>query len=192
LISLFAGLLIFPLVIGAAFNFSGPEVLFQSLPRLLQTSENGFLFGVAFFLCLYLAALGASIGLLESIVSNWLDDSRLSRRWAAWMTGFLALLMALFPALSTSVFRGVNYEGRGLLEILDAILINGILPLIALGFSLAVSFGLRNELKRAEFVNDDSLTTIKLYGHWIAVVCWIAPVVILFAFALGLWGIFAS
>ncbi len=189
LISLFAGLMIFPLVVGASFKVSGPDVLFQSLPRLLQTSQSGFFFGIAFFLCLYLAALGASIGLLESIVSNWTDDDLSSRRIGTWISGFGAFLLAVFPALSTSIFAGITWGGRGILEVLDAILINAILPIIALALTVAVSFRLRKELKRAEFVNDDSMTTIKLFSHWIVVTGYIAPAVILFALALALWGL---
>ncbi len=188
LISLFAGLLIFPMALGAAFSPSGPEVLFRSLPRLLQASDGGYVYGVAFFLCLYLASLGASIGLLESIVSNWMDDKLLSRQGAAWMSGAVAFLVALVPALSTSVFKNVSYNGQGLLELIDAVLINGLLPLIALGFTIAVSFRLRRELKKAEFVNDDSLTTIKLYGHWIFITSWVAPAVIVIAFLVWIFG----
>jgi NSS family neurotransmitter:Na+ symporter len=188
MISLFAGLLIFPMALGAAFSQSGPEVLFRTLPRLLQVSNGGYVYGVAFFLCLYLASLGASIGLLESIVSNWMDDKLLSRQGAAWMTGIIALFVALVPALSTSVFKGVSYNGHGLLELIDAALINGFLPLIALGFTIAVSFRLRRELKKAEFVNDDSMTTIKLYGHWITMTSWIAPTVIVIAFLVWIFG----
>lgn len=190
LISLFAGLLIFPLVIGAPFAVAGPEVLFQSLPRLLEASGSGFIFGIAFFLCLYLASLGASIGLMESIVSNWLDDRLFSRRAAAWVSGAGAFLLAMAPALSTTAFRNVNYEGRGVLEIVDAVLINGLLPIIALGISIAVAHRVKRELKKAEFVNDDSFTTIKLYGHWIVTTSWLAPAMILIAMLLGLLGLF--
>jgi len=190
LISLVAGLLIFPLVVGATFAVSGPEVLFQSLPRLLEKSGQGYFFGVTFFLCLYLAALGASIGLLESVVANWLDDRATSRRTAVWISGGAAFALALLPALSTSVLREITYEGRGVLQIVDGFLINGLLPLIALGFTIAVSYRLRQELKRSEFVNDDSMTTIKLYGHWLAVTSWLAPLVIIGALSMSLIGLF--
>ena len=166
MISLAAGLLIFPIVISSSLAVSGPDVLFQTLPRLFLHLEGGFVFGIAFFLCLYLAALCASIGLLEGVVSNLLDRETLTRTQAAWSTGFIALLLAIFPALSTSVLRGVNYQGRGLLEILDAILINGILPLIALGISWIVSYNLKPDLKRHEFMMDDAPGTDKLYSHW--------------------------
>jgi NSS family neurotransmitter:Na+ symporter len=187
-ISLFAGLLIFPIVLGTVVNVPGPELLFHTLPRLFLGLHGGFFYGVAFFLCLYLASLGASIGLLESIVSNWMDDSRISRRAAAWVTGFGAFLIAIVPALSSSVLRGVNYQGHGILEILDGILINGILPIIALSLALVVSFKIKANLKETEFVNDETITTRKLLSHWNFVLRYLAPGLIVFAFFLAFVG----
>ncbi len=183
-ISLFAGLLIFPIIASSAIVVSGPDVLFQALPRLFLNLENGFIFGVAFFLCLYLAALGASIGLLEGIVSNWIDRGRLSRTQATWAVGAVAFCLAVFPALSTSTFQNFSYHGRGLLEILDALLINGVLPLTALGISYVVSKYLRTELKKREFINDESMATDRLFSHWSFVIKWVAPTLILGALLL--------
>jgi NSS family neurotransmitter:Na+ symporter len=189
LISLFAGLLIFPLLIGSSFNTMGPELLFRALPKLLSGLDNGFLFGLAFFICLYLAALGASIGLLESLVANVLDFAGLGRTQAAWLTGLAASLLAIFPALSTSVFSRWQIGNRGLLEILDGILINGILPIAALGLSYVISSRLLRARVEAEFVNDDSIATRKLYSHWLFAIRWLAPAAIIGSLLLALWGL---
>lgn len=188
-ISLFAGLLIFPIISGTATLVTGPDVLFQALPRLFLNLENGFIFGVAFFLCLYLAALGASIGLLEGIVSNWMDRGRLSRTQATWAVGAIAFCLAVFPALSTSALQNIAYQGRGLLEILDAIVINGVLPLTALGIAFIVSKYLRSDIKRQEFVSDESMATDRLFSHWSFVIRWVAPILIIGALLLEISGL---
>ena len=190
IISLFAGLLIFPLLIGGNFTTTGPELLFQTLPRLLIDIDSGFIFGVAFFICLYMAALGASIGLLESVVANLLDFTTLSRAQAAWLTGGVACLIGALPALSTSALRGVNFRGHGMLEILDGILINGLLPLSALGVAFLTARKLKRERAEAEFVNDESIATQTLYSHWLFVMKWVAPILILGSLALALLGLF--
>jgi NSS family neurotransmitter:Na+ symporter len=187
-ISLFAGLLIFPLLIGASFSTTGPELLFQTLPRLLLDLDSGFFFGMAFFICLYLAALGASIGLLESLVANLLDFTALTRVQAAWLTGVTAFILAVGPALSTSVLKDVALSGRGLLEVLDGILVNGLLPIAGLGVAVLTATRLKAEKTEAEFINDDSITTRKLYSHWLFVMRWLAPIVIISAFVMALWG----
>jgi NSS family neurotransmitter:Na+ symporter len=189
-ISLFAGLLIFPLLIGAKFTAAGPELLFQTLPRLLLDFDGGFLFGVAFFVCLYLAALGASIGLLESLVSNLLDFTKLTRTQAAWLTGAVAFLLGIAPALSTSVFKDFSIQGHGLLEVLDAVLINGLLPISALFLCYLTAGKLKEEEVEREFINDDSVTTRKLYSHWLFAMKWIAPGSIIFMLLLALIGLF--
>lgn len=187
-ISVFAGLLIFPLLISSNVPTTGPELLFQTLPRLLLELDSGFFFGITFFICLYLAALGASIGLLESLVANLLDFTGWTRARAAWVTGGVAFVIAVLPALSTSVLRHVRFRGHGLLEILDEILINVLLPLVALGVSLAIGKKLNAERVREEFLNDDSITTVKLYSHWIFVLRYLAPTLIVAALLIAGWG----
>jgi NSS family neurotransmitter:Na+ symporter len=188
MISLFAGLLIFPLLIGANFKTTGPELLFQTLPRLLLDLDSGFFFGMAFFICLYLAALGASIGLLESLVANLLDVTKLSRTSATWLMGGVAFIGAILPALSTSVLRGVNVDGHSLMEILDGVLVNGLLPLAALGLAYGAGRHLTDQATQAEFINDASIATHKLYSHWIFSVRYIVPIAIAGAYALALIG----
>lgn len=188
MISLFAGLLIFPLLASANLKSADPELLFQTLPRLLAGLDNGFVFGLAFFICLYLAALGASIGLLESVVANVLELTNIRRLQATWLVGVVAFLMAVLPALSTSVLGGVSFRGHGLLELLDGILVNWMLPLAALGVSIAVATQLPSERLESEFINDDSAATRKLYSHWRFAMRWMAPTIILLAFALALVG----
>ena len=192
IISLFAGLLIFPLLASANLKVADPELLFQTLPRLLTSLDNGFLFGLAFFICLYLAALGASIGLLESVVANVLELTGLKRVQATWLTGLAAFSLAIVPALSTSVLRNVSFRGHGLLELLDGILVNWMLPMAALGIAFAVSKRLAPEKVEQEFINDDSIATRKLYSHWKFVMRWLAPGLILFAFATALIGFAVS
>lgn len=189
IISLFAGLLIFPLLIGGSFTTTGPELLFQTLPRLLVDIDSGFVFGMAFFICLYLAALGASIGLLESVVANLLDFTGLTRAQAAWVTGALAFLFGIGPALSTSVLRGVSVRGHGLLEVLDGILINGLLPVSALGIAFLMMRKMKRQRIQDEFVNDESEATEVLYSHWLFAMTWVAPMIIIASLALAAFGL---
>ncbi len=103
-----------------------------------------------------------------------------------------ALLFAIIPALSTSTFKDVDYQGHGLLEILDSGLINVLLPLAALGIALAVSKRLRPERLKSEFLNDDSIATLKLYSHWRFALKWLAPGAILLSFAVAIIGFLRS
>lgn len=181
-ISLWAGVMIFPLVMYGtnAPLFPGPELLFQTVPSLVKQLPNGNWFGVGFFLCLYLASLGASIGLFESVVANWREVRRIPRSRGAFLVAVICFVLAVGPALSSNVLRGVRVGTLGLLEFFDALLINWGLPISALLISQIVCWMLRRELMKEEFADGDAPGSIKFYRHWLFVLRYLAtPVVVL-------------
>jgi NSS family neurotransmitter:Na+ symporter len=184
ILSLFAGLLLFPIVLqgSSGIQLTDPGLLFQALPKFLITMSGGPLFGLAFFVCLYLAALGASIGLLEVIVSNLVDQLKIRRTTATWASGVIALLLAVFPALSSTLSMHVHFGGRSVLEILDFVLINLCLPLIAMGVAFSISRGLRKSEKERLFIDQNKIESVALFPHWIAMMNWVIPFVIGIAF----------
>jgi NSS family neurotransmitter:Na+ symporter len=177
-ISLFAGLLIFPTILGMSLSGSGPELLFRALPRLLQGIDSGWLFGVAFFICLYLGALGASIGLLEALVANVTEVFKVTRERAGWIVGIVTVFCASIPAMSSSNYKAFTLHGQSVFSLWDSAVVNVLLPLGVLAFCLALSRKLKAAPAINEFVNDDSLVTQTLYSHWRLVVRVIAPVII--------------
>jgi NSS family neurotransmitter:Na+ symporter len=190
-LSLIVGLLIFPIALSASnIPMTDPGLLFEALPRFLLQMKGGLLFGLAFFLCLYLAALGASIGLLEVIVSNWVDRLKMKRSSAGWISGLLALAIAVIPAISGSILKGFRVGGKGLLENLDSVLINWFLPLIALGMSFAIAWGMKTKEKQRLFVDLNKIESAILFPHWSTVIKWVVPITIASALILqviGLW-----
>ena len=185
ILSIFAGLLLFPVVLEASnIRLTDPGLLFEALPRFLLQMPGGVLFGLAFFLCLYLAALGASIGLLEVVVSNAVDSFRWSRGKSTWICGSFAFLLAAFPALSSTVFRKVRFLGRSLLENLDDFIINFFLPMIALGVVFMVIRGMVSSEHKRLFVDPQKIESEAMFPHWIWVMKYFIPASILFAFFL--------
>lgn len=180
LISLWAGVMIFPLVVYGGQGFTGPQLLFQTVPHLLTTLPGGLWFGAGFFLCLYLASLGASIGLFETVVANLRETRNQARPQSAFLVAALCFILAVGPALSSSTLSGLRVGDRGLLEFLDGALINWFLPVAALIISQTVAWLLKSELTRAEFVIEDAPGSERLYKHWIIVLRYIVtPVVVL-------------
>lgn len=184
LISLFAGLLIFPLVIGAGVEQSGPDLLFRTVPFLLAHVPGGELFGIGFFLCLYLSALGASIGLLETVVSNVKEKTKMSRNRSTSWTAAICFILSLVPALSSSALSGVQVGGRGLLEIVDVVLINWTLPVVALFLSQAIAYRLNRALVYKEFEAEETFSSVRLTRHWIFVLKYVVPLVVIVALVL--------
>jgi NSS family neurotransmitter:Na+ symporter len=191
LISLCAGLLIFPILVMHPGSPIGPEVLFQALPQLFQDMGTaGSIFGLAFFVCLYLAALSASLGIMETLVSNLVDRWGISRRLATWLCGVGIFFVGLVPALSSTAFREFRIHERGLLEFLDGALINWFLPLTTLGMCLAVGYALKDESRKNEFFASSRVVIPRIYRDWNAIIRWMAPVLILLALVLQLLDLF--
>lgn len=184
-LSLFAGLLIFPIVWQASnIPMTEPALLFETLPKFLISLPGGLFFGIVFFLFLYLAALGASIGLLEMIVSNFVDRRKMSRQIATWLAVACTLLLSTLPALSSSNFKGVRVNGKSLLEILDSVVINWALPLVALGISLAIIYGFSKQELEKNFVDSKRIESVSLFPYWVGTMKWVIPTTIVLAWVL--------
>ena len=184
LISLWAGVLIFPIVLYTGQNVIGPQLLFETVPQLVNEIPGGRWFGLAFFLCLYLASLGASIGLFETLVANWRESRGMTRPRGAVLTAGICFVTAIIPALSSNVFREVQVGRRSLLAVLDAVVINWCLPVAALVISQIICWRLRQDLMRAEFLDPDAPGSELLFKHWIFVLRFVVTPVVLLALAL--------
>jgi NSS family neurotransmitter:Na+ symporter len=193
ILSLFAGILIFPLIGMMPLAPNGPELMFQTVPIWLTTLPAGLLFGCVFFLCLYLAALGASIGLLETVASN-LQDLRelrpLSRLNVSLLAGGACFVISVLPAASSTWLAGVNTNGRSLLEILDTVLIDIGLPIAALLVCWVVSRRLDGQLLKRELLLNETEPGIRLMAHWLWVVRWLVPAAVVLALCLQMFGAF--
>lgn len=188
-ISILAGIMIFPLILMGDQKVIGPDLFFRTVPQLFGSMNGGLWFGVGFFLCLYLASLGASIGLLETLVANLRETRRIPRKSGAiWLT-LLCLVVALIPALSSNVLEFVRIGKRGLLEFWDVLLINWVLPIVALFVSQMVSWRLKQDLVEKEFAQTQTGSSVQLYSHWIFVLRFVASPIILIALLLQAWAL---
>ncbi|MEK2645450.1 sodium-dependent transporter [Bdellovibrio sp. BCCA] len=191
-ISLIAVVMIFPVAFQASnVPLTDPALMFEVLPKYLLGIRGGTLFGLAFFACLYMAALNASIGLLEVVVSNWVDaQKKMDRGRATWYSGIFALVLTILPALSSSVFKDIRVLGRSLIESLDSLLINWFLPMVALGILIAYNRGTTEKEKELSFVDKDKFVSYTMYPHWSFTLKWAAPAVIVLGLVLQVLGVF--
>ena len=75
------------------------------------------------------------------------------------------------------------------MEILDSVLINWILPLVALGILMAYNRGTTDKEKEAGFVDKERLVSDSMYPHWLFVLKWLAPAVIVVGMLLQVIGL---
>ncbi len=192
LISIVAVLLIFPIAFSTTKQpLTDPSLLFEVLPRFLSSYKGGVIFGSTFFLCLWLAALNASLGLLETITANLVEKRpELKRSVAAAISGLAILLITVFPAFSGTIFKNFKLYGHGLIEIFDSFLINGLLPVAGLGMVIIALLGLTENDRKGLFTSKNSMTSQVMYSHWKIVLKWILPGVIILGLVMQVIGIF--
>lgn len=188
IVCLFAGFLIFPIIFTlSSIEDVGPALLFNSLPVLFEKIGLGRLFGLFFFLCLYLAVLGASIMLLETSVANLIDKRKFNRQKASWIMIGIAFVLGLPAALSSTVLVGVKVFNKDILRFYDSLLIDTMLPLVVLGMALVVGFGMPRKVKEEHFISENEMDSEKFFRNWHFLIRWIVPGVIVIAIALSLW-----
>jgi len=188
LLSILAGLLVFPIVY--SFNVQaglGPSLLFKTMPVLFGTFSLGPLIGVAFFICLYVSALSSSIVLFEGVVSYLMDEKKMKRKQASTMLSMVTLVLAIISALSSTAFRDVRIGERGLFEIFDQVIINWTIPVVGLGISIFMGWRLTDGRKQEEFVDENSLSSVRLFPTWQLAIRWIAPGLLILMFLIQIF-----
>lgn len=152
LVSLLAGLAIFPLVFALKMAPAmGPGLMFIAMPYGFGNMEYGSYFGALFFLMVSVAAVTSGVALLEPTV-NWLSE-----RFGWWRAASAALLvflvwvLGLLTALSFNVWADVSWQGLSLFQLLDFVTANLLLPIGGLLIAVFVGWKLRREVLRDEF-----------------------------------------
>lgn len=191
IISVISVLLIFPIAFtNSTQPLTDPSLLFEVLPKFLNSYKGGAFFGVLFFLCLWLAALNASVGLLETIAANLQEKkTSLTRKKAVELAGMGLLIITVFPAFSGTIFRNIKFLGKSLIEFLDLFLINWLLPIACLGMVLIALLGITNHDRRKLFIVPQDITSETMYSHWLFILKWVTPVVIVLGLVMQLIGI---
>jgi len=137
LFALVAGLAIFPAVF--AFGLApaqGPVLAFVVLPQVFAVMPGGGPAAAAFFFLLAAAALTSAVSLLEVSVAYALRRFALGRLRAAVLLGLLVFLLGVPSALGFGPWSGFRLLGRGLLDAVDHLVSDFLLPLAGIAVSL--------------------------------------------------------
>ncbi|GHD56267.1 transporter [Thalassobaculum fulvum] len=158
LFALVAGLAIFPAVFAFGVDpKAGPELAFITLPQIFLAMPGGRIVGTLFFFLLAAAALTSMLSMLEVPVAVAMRRLRLRRRTAALAAGALVFLLGLPSALGFGLLSGIRIAGRGILDAIDAVAADMVLPLGGLAIALFVGWRIEQGLARRE---------ADLYGTW--------------------------
>lgn len=187
-VAIMAGLIIFP----ACFAYqvdagSGPGLVFVTLPNIFNAMSGGRIWGSLFFVFMNFAALSTIIAVFENIVSFSMDLFHWSRRKSVIMNLFIIIAGSIPTAIGFSVLAGFQPfgEGSAVLDLLDFLVSNVIMPLGSLVFlffcTRNIGWGWKNfiaEANAGEGIRFPEKT--KFY------VSYILPLIVIFIFIFGL------
>ncbi len=124
---------------------SGPSLMFVSLPKVFAAMGNiGNLVGGLFFAMVLFAALTSAVSVMEAVVSSLMDKFHMSRRRAAAIETGIALVGGIMVCLGyNKLYFDVklpNGANAQILDILDYISNNCLMPVVAIGTCLLIGW----------------------------------------------------
>ena len=131
-VAFMAGIIIFP----ACFTFgvepnAGPSLIFITLPNVFNEMNGGEFWGTLFFIFMAFAALTTVVGVMESIIAYSMDALHWSRKKSININFGMMIFLILPCILGFNVWSFIAPFGEGtvILDLLDFIVSNNILPL---------------------------------------------------------------
>lgn len=178
LVSILAGLVIFPAVFSAGIAPSeGASLAFVTLPEIFNGMPFASLWSTIFFILVMLASLTSTISFNEVLTAYFAEEFKLSRRAAAITTMGLSVALSV---LTFSKLFGVDY-----LDVFDKLTANVMMPLGAMFTCILVGWFLERGFMKSELTNNE---TINRYVAPIIIFMlrYITPLLIFYIFIMNL------
>jgi len=183
LLAVIAGVAIFPAVFSFGLNpGQGPELAFITLPALFSKMPFGQFIGAVFFGLLMTAALTSMVSVLEVPVAYIRRVTRWSRPSATVMTAVVVFFVGVPSALSFGILAGLQHAGTGVLEVVDFVASNLLLPISAFLVALFVGWS----WPTAQARTNADLAGSPLGRIWLGLVRYVAPPAIVIILLQGL------
>lgn len=180
-VSLFAALMIFPIVFSFGFApEAGPGLVFKTLPVLFEALPGTLIVSTVFFILLVFTALTSSISLLEVLVANLIEVFRWTRKKAVLLSGLACFIVGIPTALAGSGLVFPEWKemyGTDFFGTLDYITGSWMMPVGGLLSILFVGWVLGPKQAKEEFLYGANMRWF--VRPWLFLVRWIAPLGIL-------------
>ncbi|MEA4811301.1 MAG: sodium-dependent transporter [Anaerolineaceae bacterium] len=192
LISMMAGLAIFPAVFALGFEpKAGASLLFITIPAVFASMPFGNVFMVIFFLLTALAATGAILSLLEVITAFLEGRFKLSRKVATLITIATVALFGAPAALSNSTTANWTIFGKTFFDFYDYVTSNILLTVGGLLIAVFVGWVWGYPKLSAQLTNGGTLKNEKVVKFFFFMLKFVTPVLI-FLILLSGFGLFKS
>ncbi|MDO8387482.1 MAG: sodium-dependent transporter [Polaromonas sp.] len=186
LFAITAGLIIFPAVFSFGMNpAQGPALAFVVLPEVFSQMTGGAWVGAAFFALLSIAALTSAVSLLEVPVAFAMQRFGWSRPLASFGLGSLILLLGIPASLGYGPWSSLaTADGRGILDLMDFITADILLPLNGLLIALFLGW----IWQRRDALAASDLGTRLTARLWHFSLRYTVPLLVTLVLVRGVWG----
>ena len=174
LVSVLAGLVIFPAVFSAGLQpTEGPALVFVTLPEIFKGMPLASVWAAIFFLLVILASLTSTISFHEVLTAYFAEEFSLTRKRAAMVTTVVSIV------LSTVTF--FSLLGIDFFNIFDYVTANVLMPLGAMFTCIMVMWFMKKDFMKDELTNN-GLCNRRLTPVILFMLRFITPVLILYIF----------
>lgn len=165
----------------------GGGFAFMALPNVFDSLPGGRIFGLIFFILLFLAALTSALSVLETCVAFMIEEWNMSRRRATVIFSIPMAVLSIGYSLSQSAARNINLPWFDLSSGIQMLPMNAVMekftdnlmiPLGALGFCLFVGWSWGTEKAWKEICPDGNVPAFFRHA-WSFIIRFLAPAVIL-------------
>jgi NSS family neurotransmitter:Na+ symporter len=181
LFAVIAGVAIFPAVFAFGLDpAQGPTLAFVTLPEVFNVLPGGRVFAVSFFALLGLAALTSAVSLLEVPCAAFMRHLHWSRAKSAVVIRIAVFAAGVPSALGYGALAGIRFFGLSILEIVDRIASNIVLPIGGLLISIFVGWAWsRGDVLRTVGLKEDGW----IAQAWLFLLRYLSPILILLILA---------
>jgi neurotransmitter:Na+ symporter, NSS family len=182
LVSLLAGLVIFPAVFALGYTpDQGPGLVFIMIPAVFEQLPFGSILLIIFFILLLFATVTSSISMLEICVSVGIGEKSSIRKKATVWFALIIFVIGIPSALSYGILSDFKILDRTFFDFVDFITSSLMMPIGALFVSLFAGYHYSKKISQAEL--DSSPFIFKV---WFTLIRYVAPIAIIIILIRGI------
>ncbi|MCO5114042.1 MAG: sodium-dependent transporter [Bdellovibrionaceae bacterium] len=177
-VSVLMAFVLFPMILSLGYVGAGSEILFSVLPYYFQSQELSLYYTLIFYLLIYLVALFAGLGLMESVAMNLYEGLSLTKVKAITISCNGVFLLGSGIILLNQFSKSVERFGySNVITFVDDILINFVLPLSTILISVRAYKFLNRKFVEGEFIRNEGPSTWRFFIYWRFIILYGFPLV---------------
>lgn len=180
-IAFLAGLMIIPAVFAfpseagatADLTKAGPTLMFITLPKVFNSMPAGGFIGLVFFIMVFFAALTSSISLMETVVSIFVDKTKLQRKTICLLVFVGCLILGVPSSLGFGLLDFISVGGQTILDLFDFVSNSLLMPIAAFLTCIIVGYVIKPITVSDEIKISSKFKSEKLF---VVIIKYVAPV----------------